>query len=536
MNTLLLLLPPLVPLLMALVAHRLQSRWWLLCAALPAFYVGLMVEEGSNLDMPWLLLGMHFMLDTTGRLFLTFGSLIWLLAALFIPRSELAPGATGYRKQSFLLAMAGNLMLILAADMLTFYVGFALMGLSAYGLVWGPSQRARQAARVYLVFTLIGELAIFAALLFLRANAGSLLFEDLHVNPTPPIALALLLLGFGIKVALPGLHLWLPRTYTLAPVFGVAVLSGPMIKAGLLGWLRFLPFGTPVEPMWGDGLMLLGMLGITLGLVIGMVQREPRAVLAYSSIAKMGLFSALIGFTLNHPVLAGGLLPVIVMVALHHLLVKPMLFMGLDLWQRRASGSWLLPALILLALSLAAFPLTGGGAAKSALSTALGVNLSWLLWLSGIAAVVLMSRFLWLLQRRTRSTRSDPVTLMGWFLLLPAAAWAPFAWDEISFEPKALVPLAAGLSLFVLGMVSRQWLVSLLQLIRPLERLTKRRFSPALRDRFDVRSTLHQLWIAFKPAVRLPWPGHNSRFNGAVRDHTVWWLFFTLMLLGALTL
>jgi formate hydrogenlyase subunit 3/multisubunit Na+/H+ antiporter MnhD subunit len=480
MIDLLLLLPPLVPLLMVLIAHRLHSRWWLMCAALPAFYVGLIVEEGGKLDMPWLLLGMHFALDTTGRLFLTFGSLIWLLAALFIPRSDLAPEATGYRKQSFLLAMAGNGMLILAADMLTFYVGFALMGLSAYGLVWGRSQRARQAARVYLVFTLIGELALFVALLLLAANAGSLLFEDLQANPIPPITLALLLLGFGIKVALPGLHLWLPRTYTLAPVFGVAVLSGPMIKAGLLGWLRFLPFGTPIEPMWGDGLMLLGMVGVTLGMLIGMVQREPRAVLAYSSIAKMGLFSALIGFTLNHPALASGLLPVIVTVALHHLMVKPMLFMGLDLWQRSGSGSWYLPALVLLALSLAAFPLTGGGAAKSALTTALSGHLSWLLLSSGVAAVVLMSRFLWLLRRNTLPARSDPVTVMGWFLLLPVAVWTPFAWDAISFELNTLAPLVVGVGLFILGMVSRQWLVSLLQLMRPLARPAKRRFSRML--------------------------------------------------------
>ncbi len=431
MNGLILLLPPLVPILMALFAHRLESRWWLFSAALPALFVGLMVEEGSGISIPWLLLGMHFVLDSTGRLFLLFGALIWMLAALFVSGRDLGPGATGYIKQTFLLVLAGNGLLILAADMLTFYVGFALMGLSAYGLVRGRSQRARRAARVYLVFTLVGELALFVALLLLMVNGGSLLFEDLTADPMPTIALALILLGFGIKVALPGLHFWLPPAYILAPVIGVALLSGPMMKAGLLGWLRFLPFGTPLEPLWGNGLMLLGVAGVVLGMLIGVVQREPRAVLAYSSIAKMGLFSALIGFSLIYPQLAAGLLPVIVLLALHHLLVKPMLFMGLALWRRQGSAAWLLPALVLLALSLAAFPLTGGGAAKFALSAALGEHLSGVLLLSGIAGVALMGRFLWLLKGRFDSVRQDPVSVLGWLLLLPVAVWTPFLWEAM---------------------------------------------------------------------------------------------------------
>ncbi|MES9994221.1 MAG: NADH/ubiquinone/plastoquinone (complex I), partial [Candidatus Thiodiazotropha sp.] len=131
MNGVILLLVPLVPILMALFAHRLESRWWLFAAALPALFVGLMAEQGSGITIPWLLLGVHFLLDSTGRLFLLFGALIWMLAALFIPQKDLTLGAAGYVKQSFLLALAGNGLLILAADMLTFYVGFALMGLSA---------------------------------------------------------------------------------------------------------------------------------------------------------------------------------------------------------------------------------------------------------------------------------------------------------------------------------------------------------------------------------------------------------------------
>ncbi|MEW8205806.1 MAG: NADH/ubiquinone/plastoquinone (complex I), partial [Candidatus Thiodiazotropha taylori] len=116
MNALILMLAPLIPLLLACFAYRLQSRWWLFAAALPALYLGLMGEQGSTITLPWLMLGMHLSLDATAQQFLLFGAMIWMLASLYIPGRDLMPGAMGHRKQSFLLAMAGNLLLIIAAD------------------------------------------------------------------------------------------------------------------------------------------------------------------------------------------------------------------------------------------------------------------------------------------------------------------------------------------------------------------------------------------------------------------------------------
>lgn len=536
MNGSILLLPPLVPILMVLFAHRLQSRWWLFSAALPALFVGLLAEEGLVITIPWLLLGMYFELDSTGRLFLLFGALIWMLAALFIPGRELATGATGYVKQTFLLALAGNVLLILAADMLTFYVGFALMGLSAYGLVRGRSQRARRAARVYLAFTLVGELALFSALLFLMASGGSLLFDELTAESIPSIALALLLLGFGIKVALPGLHLWLPRAYRLAPVFGVAVLSGPMMKAGLLGWLRFLPFGAPVDPLWGNALMLLGVVGVVLGMLMGVLQRNPRALLAYSSIGKMGLFSALIGFGLNHPDLAGQLMPAIVLLALHHMLVKPMLFMGLELWRQGDARIWLLPALSLLAISLAAVPLTGGAMAKSVLSEVLGGELAWLLILSGTAATLLMGRLLWLLQDPIKPRRADKVRSLGWLILLPMAVWTPFTWDAVSFEVKGVAHLVVGSVLLIAAMAARRWLSLPPLLLRNIGQHIRFRPSRFRLEyaaaggrtgafRLTVRQTLHSLTSYLKKPRII-----------AGGDPGVWWLLLMVVLPAALSL
>jgi len=445
---LLLVLTPLLPLLLAPFARRTIGRWGLVLGMLPALLAAVWVPVGSRLDLSWVLLGVHLGLDTTGRAFLLFSSVVWLAAALFALTGPERRRVTGRFGVFFQLALAGNLLLILAADILTFYVGFALMGLSAYGLVLGRSQCARRAARLYLGFTLVGELALFSALVLLATAAGSPRFDDLAGVPMSDAAIMLLLLGFGIKVALPGLHPWLPLTYTAAPLAAVVVLSGPMMKAGLLGWLRFLPPGTPGLEPWGAPLLVLGALGVVLGTLLGVLQRNPRAVLAYSSIAKMGLISALFGSALAQPVLAEPLLAALLLFALHHLLVKPALFLGVGAWEASLARPWLLAGLGLLAASLCGLPLTGGDAAKQALKAALGGQVGLLLVVSAAGTLLLMLRFLYLLvARESRAMLESRAPLLIWAALLPIAFWGPFWPTEIALSIDGLGPLALGAAL-----------------------------------------------------------------------------------------
>jgi hypothetical protein len=308
-----------------------------------------------------------------------------------------------------------------------------------------------------------------------------------------------------------------------------------MMKAGLLGWLRFLPFETSLDPVWGSGLMLLGVTGIVLGMLLGVVQRDPRSVLAYSSIAKMGLFSTLIGFCLNHPSMANALIPLIVFLALHHLLVKPMLFMGLAIWQRLGATPWLVTSLILLALSLAALPLTGGGAAKSALATQLAGQLSGVLMLSSIAGVALVGRFLWLLKSQTVSLQRDPVTTLGWLLLLPVAIWTPFSWEMVSFEWKTVLIMTGGVVLFLLGVIyQRRWD----SLRRPIRLWGERLILSTRRGyaKIPVKNGFLQTFLSLLKQ-RLP-PLNTISSNQAslaLRNPAIWWLLLMIGLLVALS-
>ncbi len=538
MNAWLLLLPIFAPLLLVALAHRLSGRGWLLLAAAAVGATGLLVDEGMSLDLPWLLLGTQLQLDATGRLFMIYGSLIWMLAVLFFPSSPEVGAGPGGGRHAFLLALGGNALLLMAADMLTFYLGFALMSLSAYGLVVGRSQRGRRAARIYLIFTLIGEMALFAALLLIASESGSLRFADLSGQPLPSLAIALLLLGFGIKVALPGLHFWLPPAYGAAPLYGLAVLSGPMMKAGLLGWLRFLPAGISLDPFWGQTLLLLGSLGVALGILLGLLQVQPRAVLAYSSIAKMGLISALVGLSLSQPTLAPLLLPAVLAIALHHLLVKPMLFLGLGLSPRGVGRSWTLAGLLLLALSLAAAPLTGGGAAKAALDGVLDGRLGGLLLFSGIGTTLLMVRFFWLLGhhrcRPAGEVEGGPAA--GWLLLLPLAVWGPLQPGGILLTPHGLGPLAAGLGLALAAMPIRRWLWPHLHQAAPLTYSIVERSLRRIRLR---PCTITLPALHWRPPAWLRWrsPKLFSRKDLATTTApALGWLLLMLTLMGALAL
>ena len=209
-------------------------------AALPAVVAGLLVPPGTTLGLPWLLLGDGLALDATGRTFLLLSGLLWVFAGVY------AAGTVGERRRIFQAAwlgvMAGNLLLVLAAGPALFLAGFAAVGFGGYPLVahYGTAE-ARRAANRYLALVALGEAVLFAGLVATLA-AGT-------AGPAGWMVAALLV-GFGIKAGLVPLHVWLPLAHPVAPAAASSVLSGVLVKAGLLGWLRYLPLGHSSWPGW----------------------------------------------------------------------------------------------------------------------------------------------------------------------------------------------------------------------------------------------------------------------------------------------
>jgi formate hydrogenlyase subunit 3/multisubunit Na+/H+ antiporter MnhD subunit len=234
------------------------------------------------------------------------------------------------------------------------------------------------------------------------------------------LELALLGLAFAIKAGLIGVHIWLPLAHPAAPVAASAVLSGTMIKAALIGWFRFLPLGEAALPEFGSLLLVIGALTALFSAGVGLVQCEPKAVLAYSSIGKMGIMSAAIGLVAIEPSLAAATLPALALYAAHHGLTKGALFLGVGV-VKGIRTRWTLTLLVIPALALAGAPFTSGAAAKELLKSTFDATsggwtglMLWLLLASTIVATLLMFRFLYLMRQQVRSPASFAAHDSNW--------------------------------------------------------------------------------------------------------------------------
>jgi formate hydrogenlyase subunit 3/multisubunit Na+/H+ antiporter MnhD subunit len=460
-SPLVLLLVPGLPLLLAialmfgLMVKPLRRIMILLApwAALPSLLLSIILPAGIVLELPWMLFGTHLGLDETARVFLFFTSILWLVAGIY---------AAGYFSKDssktqffiyFLLSMAGNLGLILAQDMIVFYTFFALMSFACYGLVvHHRSLEALRAGRIYIILVVVGEVLLFAAFVLATLAAGSIEFAVVRSTMAGAESqnwiIALTLLGFGIKAGVIGLHVWLPLAHPVAPTPASAVLSGAMIAAGLLGWLRILPLGVVELPFWGGVMIVAGMIAVFYAVLVGLLQNNAKTVLAYSSISSMGIMTMAVGLGLVAPDSWPFILNAILIYAMHHGLAKGALFLAVGIRAKPIASRSLrylfIAALLLPALSLAGAPLTSGMIAKHLLDMQL-------------VAVV--------------SPWADQIqTLMPWGVLATSLLMARFlilVWPRGSAEPGLVAtPRMMWLSwlALVVVVILSPWLISLIDI------------------------------------------------------------------------
>lgn len=478
-----------VPLMAALAERgrppaQLDGLW---CSApLPALALALGVDEGA-LVLEWWLLGGCWVLDGMRGPMLAVTALLWLLAGGYArgylageqARAEAGDGAAESRLTRFALlwplTLAGNLLLLVAEDIASFYLGFAAMTFAAYGLVVHSATRdARTGGLAYLVMAVLGEGLILAGLLWGAGSADTTTLGGLREGMLEASGGAwmglLLWLGFGVKAGVAGLHLWLPLAHPVAPTPASAVLSGAMIKAGVVGWLATLPLG---ETAAGEAFAWLGRVMLVAGLVAaigaalyGVCQRHPKTVLAYSSVSQMGMVTVLVAMGLVAPALWPALSAAVIVFAAHHALTKGALFLGVGIGEHPPRlPAWLLWALLALpALSLTGL-LASGLVAKWAFKAVLyeegykGV-VTWLS-LAAVGTTALMARTLWCQWQGERQARRDglepllsPMPL-AWLATLLAALALPWwlggegivrGWPPPAELPGLLWPPALGLA------------------------------------------------------------------------------------------
>lgn len=445
------------PLLLGLVP--IVPRWranalrLLPFAPLPALGFAIAGAPGS-VEIPDLLLGVQLGTRPDTALLLGMTALVWTVAGWYAARVMERGQAAGLFASFWCLTLAGNLGVFLAADIVTFYIAFAAVSLAAWPMVIHDRTKAALAAgRVYITLAVVGEAALLSGLMIGAAAAADLQISTVRAAfadaPFGTVGVGLLIAGFGIKAGMVPLHIWLPLAHPAAPVAGSAVLSGAIVKAGLIGMVLLVP----EETGWRSMLIVLGLLGAFGAAIWGLSQQNPKAVLAYSTVSQMGLLLVLVG--------AGS--QGVAYAALHHGLAKAALFLCVGMMMLATSAAQrraVVGLAGLVALSVAGLPLTGGALAKLAGKLGIGEMLSLAITLSSVTTTLVLGWFLICLGRVSAKPQQTPhwgglfsvVMVLGVLaLILPWVLW-PGAVDvprDYVWHPsnmlEGLWPVLAGL-------------------------------------------------------------------------------------------
>ncbi|GBC79439.1 Hydrogenase-4 component B [bacterium HR09] len=191
-------------------------------------------------------------------------------------------------------------LVMLAANGVLFLLGWELMSLSAFFLVRSAgSERSQAASWSFLVASHVSGAALVGFFFVVGQEASSLDFALLASQTLPEttknLAFFLALLGFGLKAGLVPGHFWLPQAHPEAPSHGSALLSGLMIKLGIYGLLRTLPWLSTPALWWAWVLLTLGGFSAFFAILQAHGQDDWKRALAYSSVENMGLASLGLG-------------------------------------------------------------------------------------------------------------------------------------------------------------------------------------------------------------------------------------------------
>lgn len=355
-----------------------------LALAMQVWEAGVISYHVGNWAPPW---GIELRLDALSVLMLLLVSGVGVVVMFYARASvarEIPEGRRTLFYTLFLLSLAGSLGMCTTGDAFNLFVFLEISSLSTYALVaQGHSRRAVHAAYAYLVLGTVGATFYVIGLGLLYMITGTLNMMDLAQrlvsadNPrTLIVGAAFLVVGVSIKLALFPLHKWLPGAYTHAPSVISAFLAATGTKVALYVLLRLCftvlgpAFGALAwpAPVTLDGVILaLALVGMLSASLTALFQVDLKRMLAYSSVAQIGLMVA--GVALVTPLgVEAGLIHL-----LNHALLKLTLFLALGLVILRLGSvrlealagagrtmPWTLAAFVVAALSLVGMPGTAG--------------------------------------------------------------------------------------------------------------------------------------------------------------------------------
>lgn len=310
--SLLLIAIPLITSIFLLVARPAGSRTLALAAALANVAASAFACMGFNGDgslnhafsVPWVAAaGISFSIGMDG-VSLLMVLLTNLLAPLIVLSSFSRTFDNEPRYYGLVLMMLGALNgVFLAQDGLLFYIFYELALIPIYFIcaIWGGQDRIRVTLK-FFIYTFIGSLFMLVSLLYvyLQTNVEgqhSFAWTDLVQVQLPAAAASWVMLGFflafAVKMPVFPFHTWQPDTYVTSPTGGTMLLAGIMLKMGIYGVIRWMvPLAPEAMHTWAPIFMFLAVTGIVYASIIAVKQSDLKRLIAYSSIAHVGLIAA----------------------------------------------------------------------------------------------------------------------------------------------------------------------------------------------------------------------------------------------------
>ncbi|SKB67511.1 complex I subunit 4 family protein [Daejeonella lutea] len=306
-----LLLQIFIPLIAAAVmliagksARSLAGVLSLLPLAVTAYmYVNFVPDASIQylVNLPWVpQFGINFKAGVDG-----ISMILLILTNLLIPIIILSSFKHEIKNQSAFYALiffmqSGLLLVFTALDGFLFYVGWEIALIPIYFIcaLWGGQNRI-QVNLKFFIYTIAGSLIMLLAIIYLHLQTPNNSYDIAEFyklnldSSTQGWIFWAFFLAFAIKMPVFPFHTWQPDTYTEAPTAGTMLLSGIMLKMGIYGVIRWL---IPVAPLgfhdWGLTALVLSIIGVVYASIIAFTQNDIKRLIAYSSIAHVGLISA----------------------------------------------------------------------------------------------------------------------------------------------------------------------------------------------------------------------------------------------------
>jgi len=380
------------------------------------------------IDYPWIAdWGIHFKAGIDG-----ISSIMVILTTVLVPLIILSTYKHQYSNPPAFYALilfmqTGLLLVFTSMDGFLFYIGWetALIPIYFICALWGGENRVKVTIK-FFIYTFAGSLFMLLGIIYLYLQTPGKTFDiqafyhlNLDAYHQGWIFWAFFI-AFAVKMPIFPFHTWQPDTYTTAPTGGTMMLSGIMLKMGIYGVIRWL---IPIAPLgfaqWQSTAIILSVIGIVYASLIAFNQKDGKRLIAYSSIAHVGLIAAGI-FAWNIQGVQGAVIQM-----LSHGINVVGLFFVMDIISRRVNtrditlmggiakrAPFLAASFLIIVMGTVALPLTNGFIGEFLLMNGI---YQYNIWLVAVAGLTIIFGAVYMLRLYKQIMQGEPTALTASF-------------------------------------------------------------------------------------------------------------------------